>query len=270
MGAGAVAGALFLVRVRRRLGPETSSLIATIIYAAVLAILGGKPPLPLAVFVMFFAGVAWTTILSTLSISAQVLLPAWVRARGLAAALTAVFGGMAFGSVFWGIVAGRLGLAVAFEIAAAGLVVSIFPLLAFRLPIGEGPNLEPSGHWHMPHYAGEVAGAEGPVLVLIEYDIAPDDERAFRAAVRQMRSLRLRSGALAWDLYRDPDRPGRYVESFVDRSWDDHLRLHDRVTEADRHVQERVQRFHRGDAPPHVTHLVSTASRGRLFTLGRV
>jgi len=42
------------------------------------------------------------------------------------------------------------------------------------------------------------------------------------------------------------------VESVVE-----HLRQHERVTEADRQTQERVQALHRGDAPPVVTHLVA-------------
>ena len=43
-------------------------------------------------------------------------------------------------------------------------------------------------------------------------------------------------------------------------SWLDHLRQHERVTEADRQVQAQVNAFHRGAAPPKVTHLIAPAS----------
>ncbi len=264
MGTGAVLGAIALVHFRRRVSPERSTRIAWLAYAAALATLGASSSLGLAIVACFFAGAAWTNVLSTLSISVQVLLPAWVRARGLAASLTAVFGGMAFGSIGWGIVAQRIGLTEAFELAAAGLVVSLLPALGHRLPTGDGPDLAPSNHVRVPDYGGAIDGAEGPVLVLVEYDVAPADAKAFRRAARHLRPMRLRSGAIAWDLYRDPERPGRFVETFVDHSWDDHLRYHERITEADRRIQQQVLAFHRGETPPRVTHLVSTASRGSL------
>ena len=40
-------------------------------------------------------------------------------------------------------------------------------------------------------------------------------------------------------------------------SWLDHLRQHERVTEADRRLQAEVHALHRGDTPPRVTHLVA-------------
>ena len=56
-------------------------------------------------------------------------------------------------------------------------------------------------------------------------------------------------------------RPGRYVETFVVDSWLEHLRQHDRVTVADRAIEERVRRFHVGEAPPRVSHLIAADPR---------
>ena len=50
--------------------------------------------------------------------------------------------------------------------------------------------------------------------------------------------------------------PGRFVETFLLDSWLEHLRQHDRVTDADREQQDIVNRFQVGD-PPQVTHLVA-------------
>jgi hypothetical protein len=46
------------------------------------------------------------------------------------------------------------------------------------------------------------------------------------------------------------------LETFLVESWLEHLRQHERVTNADRLVQDAVQRFHcQGD--PKVTHLIA-------------
>ena len=46
------------------------------------------------------------------------------------------------------------------------------------------------------------------------------------------------------------------VETFLVESWLEHLRQHERVTEADRAVQEVVRRFDL-DGGPKVTHLIA-------------
>jgi hypothetical protein len=42
---------------------------------------------------------------------------------------------------------------------------------------------------------------------------------------------------------------GRIVEAFLVASWTEHLRQHERVTNADRLVEECVDRFNLADAP---------------------
>ena len=49
----------------------------------------------------------------------QFFLPGWVRAHGLAVYQVVFFGAQAAGAVAWGLIAGRLGLIVAFLVAAA-------------------------------------------------------------------------------------------------------------------------------------------------------
>jgi Transmembrane secretion effector len=50
---------------------------------------------------------------------------------------------------------------------------------------------------------------------------------------------------------------GRFLETFMLDSWMEHLRQHERVTLADRELQERVNSLHY-DGEPKVTHLVAT------------
>ena len=55
---------------------------------------------------------------------------------------------------------------------------------------------------------------------------------------------------------RMPPRQGRIVETFLVASWMEHLRQHERVTNADRAVEECVRKFQL-DGEPTVTHLIA-------------
>jgi hypothetical protein len=57
-------------------------------------------------------------------------------------------------------------------------------------------------------------------------------------------------------VFRDTSDPMRYLETFLVESWAEHLRQHERVTMADRAIEDRVRAFSADGAPPMVTHLV--------------
>jgi hypothetical protein len=50
------------------------------------------------------------------------------------------------------------------------------------------------------------------------------------------------------------------LEIFLVDSWVEHLRQHQRVTRADRAMEERASRFARG--PPRITHYIAARPRG--------
>ena len=95
------------------------------------------------------------------------------------------------------------------------------------------------------------------MLVTIEYEIDPADQPAFAASIALLAEERRRDGAFCWHVFADAENPRRRVETFMLESWLDHLRQHERVTEADRRLQAEVHALHRGDTPPRVTHLVA-------------
>lgn len=131
----------------------------------------------------------------------------------------------------------------------------------FHVPDGEGSDLEPAPHW--PEMAA-VPGLEieqGPVLVTVEYRINPARAGEFWAAIQPLGRARLRDGALRWYVFQDIADPGSSVEVFLVEPLVERLRQHERVTEADRIVQERVRAFHVGDEPPVVRHLVAGQRR---------
>jgi hypothetical protein len=171
--------------------------------------------------------------------------------------LLVFFGSMAGGASLWGKVASLAVPQLAIGVAGGALILATGLTYRFRLIEGEAFNLTPSRHWPAPLVASPVALREGPVMVTLEYLVAPEDADAFSEAMEGMRRIRLRDGALAWGLYKDAADPMHHVEYFILESWAQHLRQHERTTVSDREVQERANAFHRGESPPIVSHYLS-------------
>jgi hypothetical protein len=202
------------------------------------------------------AGASWIAALATLSVSAQVALPDWVRARGLALYTTVFFGCLSLGSAAWGEIAVAVGLANAHFLAAAGAVAAVALTWRWKLQTGAGIDLSPSMHWPAPLTAQPIEQDRGPVLVTVEYRIDPRNREPFLEALARIEHERRRDGAYAWGIFEDTAEPTRIVETFLVESWMEHLRQHERVTKADRLVEEEVRRFDlTGD--PKVTHFVA-------------
>ncbi len=256
LGAGAVAGGLLLPRLERWLSAD--ALLASAIALFALATAGPvyARHFVLLCAVMIVGGVAWIAIMSTFNVAAQVTVPAWVRARALGVYGIVSQGGMALGSAFWGLVAERVSLSTTLLLAAATLAVGIAATLRYRLRLDEEIDLTPSQHWPEPILSMHPEPDAGPVLVTVEYEIDVGRARDFVAAMHNVRIQRLRDGAYRWGLYNDSATPTRFVETFVVESWADHLRQHERVTVADREVEDIVRAFHIGAAPPSISHLI--------------
>jgi len=256
IGAGAVSGAFVLPRLKAWLGADRLVAAGTIGTALALALFGIAREPVVALVASAVAGLSWIAVLATLNVSAQVALPAWVRGRGLALFVTVMFGAMSLGSVAWGQAATVLGLPAAHIIAAAGALLAIPLLWRWKLQTGEGVDLTPSMHWPTPVLSHDIEADRGPVLTTVEYRIAVADREAFLVDIRVLARQRLRDGAYGWNIFEDAAQDGRFVETFYSPSWLEHLRQHERVTQADRDLQDRVNAFHKGDGRPVVTHLI--------------
>ncbi|MFZ5556145.1 MAG: MFS transporter [Pseudomonadota bacterium] len=255
IGVGAVAGAVVLPKIRARVSRDRMVAGATVVFAACAVALAFVRDVPALSVAMLAAGAAWIAAMSSFQMAAQMALPDWVRARGLAAFMVVFMGGMAAGSALWGQAAEWLGIPWALTLAAAGALLGV--AATWRVGIGGHDRLDltPSVHW--PPLVTSGAEGRGPVLVLIEYRVDAADAAAFVAEMSELARARRRDGAYVWGLFRDTDDPARFIEQFQVESWEEHLRQHHRVTHADREVEERANRFHRGDAPPVVTHAIA-------------
>jgi len=260
VGAGAVLGAVSLPILRRHASAEAVVRAGTVLTMGVLVALALAPSRVLAMLALAVAGMAWIAVLTTANVAAQTQLPNWVRGRGLAVYLTTFYGAMTAGSLAWGQLADATSLPTA--LLAAGGLGSVALLLSFWKPLPDAePDLTPSMHWPEPVLSDRMVGSlsrdRGQVLVTVTYDVAENSVPAFLQALRRLADERLRDGATRWGVYQDVQRPGRFVESFLLPSWQEHIRQHARVSKADAAVQAAVSAHHLGPNPPQVWHGVA-------------
>jgi len=255
IGASAIVGALALPRLMSILGPNRLVAAGSIGTAAAMALFGIAHGASAALGASIVAGASWICVVSTLNVSAQIALPEWVRGRGLAIYVTVMSGALTIGSIVWGQVARVSGVPMALFVAAAGALVTI--PLTWRWPLrsGAGVDLSPSMHWATPVVSQNIERDAGPVLVTIEYRVRDSERTAFLVAIGRLSHERGEDGAYAWGIFEDVTEPGRFLETFLIESWLEHLRQHERVTNADRVLQEEINRMVTGE--PVVTHLIA-------------
>jgi MFS family permease len=254
-GVGAMVGAVVLGRVRGRLSNNGMLGAAGVVYAAASAVIVLTLSFPAALATLVFAGLAWMAATSTLAAELQLFLPAWVRARGLAVYTVIFTGSMTAGALIWGLVAEVVGLQATFLMAAFVVLAGVIAGVVWRVPETGHLDPQPVIYWPAARLAFDPEADAGPILVTVEFTVAPEREAAFLEAMDHLRRSRRRTGASRWELYRDGDRPDRFVEIFSVPSWEEHLRQHEgRLTAADKDIEEAALAF--SDPPARAEHLL--------------
>ena len=257
MGAGAVAAAFFLPRLRVLISRERLLRDGSLLQAAAMVTVGFAPGVWVAVPAMFVAGVAWISVVNTLTVYSQLALPDWVRARGMAMYMMVMMGASAAAAALWGQSAALIEVRWTFVAAATvGLAALWLKRRLMYWPEAE-EDLTPARLLKEPTPAFEIAHGRGPVMVTVQFQIDPARTQEFLAVMQESRINRLQKGALSWGLFQDTERPGRFVEYFLDESWADHLRRFERFTAADAELRARRNAFHLGQDPPQVTRYVA-------------
>ena len=162
LGVGAVAAAMVLPRLKRNNSTDGVVAVATFVFAAATVTLAYVREFWLLMIAMLLAGGAWLSLLSSLNVAVQTVVPSWVRGRALSVYMLVFFGGLAGGSALWGAVAEHLGLSRALLIAAAGMIVGLAATFRIHLRSGEGLNLAPSRQWPAPIVAHDLEPDRGP------------------------------------------------------------------------------------------------------------
>jgi hypothetical protein len=97
------------------------------------------------------------------------------------------------------------------------------------------------------------------VLVIVEYLVDAEQAAPFVMAIHRFERVRRRDGASGWGVFQDTEMPDRYLETFLVPSWAEHLRQHERLTVADRGLQEKISSYAREE--PRVRHLIYARRR---------
>ncbi len=257
MGVGAIIVALCLPQLRRAFSRDALVMGGVLLQSVATAVVALTPNVYVATAAMALAGAAWITTANTLSVSAQLALPDWVRARGMSIFQMAIMGASASGAAVWGQVATLSSVSTSMLIASGTAAVAILGTHWLLRDRSIEEDLTPSNEFQAP--SAEAPPLTGLVRVSIEFHIDPARGAEFRALMLESRRSRLRQGALGWELLRDISQPGRYIEQITDESWTDHLRRFDRVTAGDVALRERKLAFHLGDSPPVITRCVVEA-----------
>src|SRR5439155_21410895 len=93
------------------------------------------------------AGLAWMAVTSTLHAELQLVLPVWVRARGIAIYTVTFMGSQAAGALLWGLAANQLGLQPAVLLAAVVVLAGGGAGVCLRVPETGHLDAQPAIYW---------------------------------------------------------------------------------------------------------------------------
>ena len=263
MGVGAIFAAVQITRVRSVWNRDQLVVRGSVVQAGCTAIVAVAPNAWVAAPAMFVAGMAWILVANSVTLSAQLALPNWVRARGMSIYQMAIMGSSALGAVVWGRIAEWSSVPVSLGVAAVSMLAFLVVTRGRPLEGVEEVDHTPTHPWEEPVPARPVEMHEGPVMVTFEYHIDPARAGEFRELMAESRSARMREGAISWGLFEDVEHPGRFVEYFACESWADYLRRFDRFTVADEKLRERRHAIHLGAEPPRVSRYVASNTGSR-------
>ena len=253
---GMISGLVIVPRIKKT-SIEKRVTSATILYAVAMAVLSFQHDIIIVFVGIFAVGTVLIIITSSLNFVAYNSVASWVRTRVVSVHQMIYWGGVAIGSIVWGIVAEIWGIPTALLAASIGLVIGLATSTRYKLKPHTDVDMTPSMHWSMPRVMIDIDDhEEGSVLVEIEFQIDPKRSHEFESAMNKVRSLRLRDGAINWGLFHDIENPSRYVEMFTSESWTEHLRQHERITKADLAIEQYAISFHMGKDLPRISHLI--------------
>ena len=255
LGVGAITAAFTMGDLRKHLSSNHILSIVGIAFggafALTMVVQGLLPAIPLLIVL----GYSWTATASTLNAELQLYLPGWVRARALAVYLMTFTAAQAVGAPIWGQIAQHVSLSASVWIAAALAALGGVAGFFWHFPESEKLDRSPLAYWSEAQILEEPEPDAGPVQIMVEYAVAPEQYGDWRSAMNSMRRSRLRSGAIRWEVYRIGERADTYVEIFTVPSWAEHQHQHEiRLTAEDQAIEEKA--FSDATGTPTAVHLL--------------
>jgi MFS family permease len=133
-GIGAVGAALLMPYINRLLGPDRANIWAMGLHAAVTLIAALVMTPYVVGACVAISGACWITVIANNGAAVQMILPNFMRARGMAVHQMVFFGSMVLGSLVWGKVATLLGTQTTLILSAGSLVPFTVLAASIRLP----------------------------------------------------------------------------------------------------------------------------------------
>nr|WP_275297897.1 MFS transporter [Marivita cryptomonadis] len=255
-GAGAVGGAILNARLRARFQNESITRAAFVAFASSSLTLALSHHVVLSGVALLLAGAGWVIALSLFNVTIQLSTPRWVVGRALALYQTGVFSGMAGGSWVWGTIAQSSGADRAMLVASVFLIFGALAGLSVPLPDSTELDLNPLNTFKEPPLRLDLRHRSGPIMIMVDYEIAQADVQEFLAAMNARRRIRIRDGAQQWALLRDLENPDVWTETYHVPTWIEYVRHHERRTQADAESTQRLVKLHRGKEPPKVHRMI--------------
>jgi len=139
-GVGAVIGAMTMPLFNRLLGSDRANIWAMGLHAAATLIAAlTMTPIVFGICLLV-TGACWMMVVANNSTSVQMILPNFMRARGMAVNQVVFFGGVVLGSLLWGQIADMWSIKAALILSAASLVPLTLLAASIRLPRSASPR----------------------------------------------------------------------------------------------------------------------------------
>jgi len=254
-GLGALSAAITLPRLQRYVRLDAIVAGAALAEALAVGALVIWPNRLAAAPVLMVAGACWVWSVVSFVIAARQVTPEWVQTRSLSLFYVVLQGPFVLGGLGFGVIDTFLPLRDTLLVAAIAFVPGILLVPRFRLPTLDRSSLQLVGN---PSLAiGEhIRPDDGPVLILVEYQLAGEDVDDFLAEMADLRVVRRRLGGTRWGVFQDVTTHGKFIETFLMPSWQGYLLQRAHYTKGDKEVEDRASAFDKGPAGPKVTRLV--------------
>lgn len=255
-GLGAVFGVLNSARLRTTFSNEVVLRGGHLFFALTCVIVAFSPFTVVTVVTVFCAGMSWINVFPMLNATVQLSSPRWVLGRSISIFMTFIFGGMTLGSWVWGYVAQYFTLETALLASAAVLIGGA--LVGFRFPLPQHgiDDLDPVNRFNEPAINLDLRKRSGPILIMVEFDIAQDDVSEFLQLMADRKRIHIRDGARQWVLSRDLERPEIWFETYRFPTWTEYVRHNERRTKADDMGTDRLFELNRGGDRPRVHRMI--------------
>jgi MFS family permease len=263
-GTGAIIGGIVILpKLRPRASVESLIAISIGLLAAVIFMMGYIHDFGILCVVMGIGGAAYITILSQFYVVGLKSAPKWIGARVLAVYLLILNGGVAIGSVTWGIIANTVGISITLSVASLALAATIIARKRYSTTVVDDLDLTPAGsdYWPLPPQLSiDPANSEGQALVTIDYKIDPSLSEEFEKDVLNLGTLLRSEGMAYWKLFQDPADNTHYLEIRIADTWSDHMRQHERVTKNVKFMEDRIRALLKDCPQPIVSHYVAKSA----------